>query len=63
MKRQVVEEIHKPAKISFNGRRVILKSLMNNLFQVDLLKIMAFSEENIGYKYILVVINCFSKFV
>lgn len=61
-KRQVVEELHKPARINFKRRRVILKSL-NDLFQADLVEMQQFSKENKGYKYILVVINCFSKFV
>lgn len=61
-KRQVVEEIHKPARINFKRRRVILKSL-NDLIQADLVEMLPYVKENKGYKYILVVINCFSKFV
>lgn len=34
-KRQVVEEIHKPARINFPERKVVLKTL-NDLFQIDL---------------------------
>lgn len=61
-KRQVVEEIHKPARINFKRRKVVIKSL-NDLFQADLVEMIPYSRENKGYKYILVVINCFSKFV
>lgn len=62
IKRQVVEEIHKPARINFKRRAVIIKSL-TDLFQADLVDMISYSKENKGYKYILVVINCFSKFV
>jgi hypothetical protein len=62
IKKQVVDEIHKQARINFPRRRVIVKSL-NDLFQADLVEIIPFSSENNGFKYILVVINCFSKFV
>jgi hypothetical protein len=59
---QVVDEIHKQARINFPRRRVIVKSL-NDLFQADLVEMIPYSGENNGFKYILVVINCFSKFV
>lgn len=62
VKRQIVNEIHKPARINFKRRRVIIKSL-NDLFQGDLVEMIPYAKENKGYKYILIVINCFSKFV
>lgn len=62
VKRQIVEEIHKPARKNFKRRSVIIKSL-TDLFQADLVEMIPYSKENKGYKYILVVINCFSKFV
>lgn len=62
VKREIVEEIHKPARINFKRRAVIIKSL-NDLFQADLVEMIPFADENDNYKYILVVINCFSKFV
>lgn len=61
-KRQVVEEIHKPARINFKRRKVIIKGL-NDLFQADLADMSLYSRENSGHKFILIVINCFSKFV
>lgn len=60
-KKQVVEEIHKPARINFKRRKVIIKSL-NDLFQADLVEMLTYAKDNKGNKYILVVINCFSKF-
>jgi hypothetical protein len=62
IKKQVVDEIHKQARINFSRRRVIVKSL-NDLFQADLVEMIPYLSENNGFKYILVVINCFSKFV
>lgn len=62
VKRQIVEEIHKPARKNFKRRRVIIKSLFD-LFQGDLVDMKEYYKENNGYKYILVVINCFSKYV
>lgn len=61
-KRQLVNEIHKPARINFKRRKVIIKSL-NDLFQADLVEMIPYSKENKDYKYILIVINCFTKFV
>ena len=62
VKRHIVEELHKPARINFKRRRVIIKSLLD-LMQADLVDMKEYERENKGYKYILVVINCFSKFV
>lgn len=62
VKRQIVEEIHKPARINFKRRSVIIKSL-TDLFQADLVEMILYSKENKGYKYILVIIKCFSKYV
>ena len=61
-KRQLVNEIHKPARINFKRRKVIIKSL-KDLFQADLVEMIPYSKLNNGYRYILIVINCFSKFV
>lgn len=60
-KRQVVNEIHKSARINFKRRRIILKSI-DDLFQADLVEMIPYYKQNKGFKYILVVINCFTKF-
>lgn len=59
-KRQVVEELHKPARINFKRRKVILKSI-NDLLQCDIVSMIPYAKENKGFKYILTIINCFSK--
>lgn len=61
-KRQVVDELHKQTRINFPRRKTIIKSF-DDLFQVDLVEMIPYSKENKGFKYILVVINCFSKYV
>ncbi len=62
VKRHIVEELHKPTRINFKRRKVIIKSLLD-LMQADLVDMREYEKENIGYKYILIVINCFSKYV
>lgn len=59
---QLVNELHKPAKINFKRRRTIIKGL-DDLWQMDLAEMGNYARENKNFKYILVVIDCFSKFV
>ena len=61
LKRQVVEEIHRPARKKFRRRRVVIKGL-DDLFQADLVEMLPYAKQNSGYRYILVVINAFSKY-
>lgn len=62
VKQEIVHELHKPARRNFRRRRVIIKGL-NDLWQADLVEMLPYKKINRGYKYILVVINAFSKFV
>ena len=57
----VIQEIFKPARKSFPRRPVIVKSIQD-LFQADLVDLKNYSRENSGFRYILVIINCFTKF-
>lgn len=61
-KQNVVDEIHKAARKNFIRRSVILKGL-DDLWQADLIDFRNLKKDNKDYKYILVVIDCFSKFV
>ena len=61
LKRQVVEEIHRPARKKFRRRRVVIKGL-DDLFQADLVEMLPYAKQNGGHRYILVVINAFSKY-
>ncbi|KAJ8953524.1 hypothetical protein NQ318_023648, partial [Aromia moschata] len=62
VKWQLVKELHKPVRNKFRRRRVTVKGL-NDLIQADLVEMIRFARVNRGYRYILVVINVFSKFV
>lgn len=62
VKEEVVNELHKPARRMFKRRRVIVKGI-HDLFQSDLVEMQPYSKFNKGYRYILVVINVFSKYV
>lgn len=62
IKREIVEELHKPARVNFSRRRVIIKGL-DELFQADLVEMIPYARLNRNFKYILVVIDVFSKFV
>jgi len=62
LKEDVINELHKPSRKNYKRRRVIVKGL-NDLWQADLVSMIPYSKFNKGYKYMLVVINVFSKFV
>lgn len=60
-KTQIVDEIHKQARRNFIRRSVILKSI-DDLWQADLIDIQNLCKYNKNFRYILVIIDCFSKF-
>lgn len=60
-KKQIVEEIHKQARKNFRRRHVILKGI-DDLWQADLIDVKSFYRQNKGCKFILVVIDAFSKY-
>ncbi|XP_023312006.1 uncharacterized protein LOC111692308 [Anoplophora glabripennis] len=62
IKEQVVNEVHKPARKTFRRRHVTVKEL-NDLIQAGLVEMIPYANINKGFRYILVVINVFSKFV
>lgn len=57
----VINEIHKNVRVNFPRRHVITKDI-DDLWQADLIDMQAFSKHNNGLKYILVVIDTFSKY-
>lgn len=57
----IVNEIHKYARKNFLRRNVILKDI-DDLWQADLIDMQSFSKENSQYKYILTIIDAFSKY-
>lgn len=60
-KQQIIDEIHKAARKNFLRRPVILKRI-DDLWQADLIDMQNLKKYNNGYNYILVVIDCFSKY-
>ncbi|KAF0689186.1 Uncharacterized protein FWK35_00031703, partial [Aphis craccivora] len=54
-------ELHKPARKNYIRRRINLYG-KNGVWQADLVEMIPYSKKNKGYKYILCVIDCFTKF-
>lgn len=60
-KELIVNEIHKNARRKFQRRRV-LQIGINDTWQADLVEMIPHSSQNSGYKYILTIIDIFSKY-
>lgn len=61
-KRQVVEELHRNARKNFPRRKTIMYGIADT-YQIDLVEMIPLAKYNKNYKYILTVIDIFSKFV
>lgn len=59
---QLVNELHKPIRRNFSRRRTIIKGF-DDLWQSDLAQMDLYAKSNRNFKFILVVIDCFSKYV
>lgn len=62
VKQDIVKELHKLARKKFQRRRTIVKGL-HDLWQADLADFQLYVRDNRGYKYILAVIDSFSKYL
>lgn len=60
-KRAIVNELHSQARKKFLRRRVIMKGI-DDLWQADLVEMGNYSAYNRGYRYMLTVIDTFSKY-
>lgn len=60
-KKQVVDELHRSVRKNFTRRRTIVRGL-NETFQADLVEMIPYARDNKNFKYILTVIDIFSKF-
>ena len=58
---QLAEELHKPITKNFRKRRVISYKI-DKIWAADLVEIQKFSKWNKGIKYLLTVIDVFSKY-
>lgn len=61
VKEQIVHELHRPARRVFKRRAVLLKGI-DDLWQADLVEMIPYARFNKGHKYLLTVIDCFSKY-
>lgn len=57
---QVVREIHRYARVNFSRRKYSMRGIADTL-QGDLIEMQLYKKENRGYRYILIVIDIFSK--
>lgn len=57
----LVNELHKPARRHYPRRSVVILGL-HDLWQADLVEMIPYARQNEGFKYLLTVINCMSKF-
>ena len=62
LRKQSTYTLHRPARRRF-PRNKIYVSYINEMFEADLVDLSMFSRMNNSYKYILTVIDCFSKFL
>ena len=58
---QLTNEFHKPMRRRFDKRTVFAKQI-NDIWTADLVDMSPFSRSNKGYKYLLTVIDVFSKY-
>ena len=58
---EVVEELHKPARRNYPRRKVDIRGL-DETWQADLVEMVSYSRYNKGYKYLLTIIDIFSKY-
>ena len=59
---QIAQELHKRVIKNFKTRRIIINGI-DEIWACDLLIMIQYSKQNRGYKYLLNVIDCFSKYV
>ena len=57
----LAEELHKPIRRKFKKRRVLVNGI-DKIWAADLVDMQAFSKLNRGFKYLLIVIDVFSKY-
>ena len=60
-KQKIVEELHKLIRRRYPRRKFEMRGL-NETFQVDLVDMQKYSHENKSFKYLLTVIDIFSKY-
>lgn len=59
-KNRIIEEIHRSARKNFPRRSYVMRGI-NDTFQADLIEMIPWANQNRGHRYILIVIDVFSK--
>ena len=59
--KELADELHKPLKRNFTRRRVIANHI-DEIWCSDLVEMQQFSKWNKGYRYLLMVLDVFSKY-
>ena len=60
-KQILVNELHRLARKNFQRRRFIQKGILDT-WQIDLVEMIPYAKFNKGFKYMLTVIDVFSKY-
>ena len=58
---RLAQELHKPRRVHFPRRKVNVKGI-DQIWSADLVNMNAFSNDNLGVKYLLTIIDVFSKY-
>lgn len=61
VKQSLVDELHKPARRNFKRRHVVQRGY-DDLWQADLVEMIPYARENKGFRYMLTVIDTYSKY-
>lgn len=61
VKKTVVDELHKQARINFKRRHYVQKKI-GQVLQIDLVQMSNYKDDNRGYQYMLTAIDTFSKY-
>ena len=61
LKKDLAEELHKPLRKKLKKRRVLVNGI-DKIWAADLVDTQAFTKFNRGFKYLLTVIDVFSKY-
>lgn len=59
--RQVIEELYRSARRNYQRRKVIMYGV-NDTYQIDLVEMIPYAKQNKNFKYILTIIDIFSKY-
>ena len=58
---ELADELHKPIRRHFRKRKVVAKTV-NDIWTADLVELIPLAKFNKGYKYLLMIIDVFSKY-